>query len=252
MGKDAYYFSHDSNAKDDPKCVLLIEQLGLEGYGIYWVLVETLREQTDFRYPLALIPALARRFNTTTEKMKTVVSSYGLFVIEDERFFSLSLIERMNKMELIREKRREAGKISAQKRNLLPDNSANAQQVLNMCSANEEHLFNNEKKVKEIKLNENEIKKESRAFAPPSLQEVTDYCSERRNGVDPQRFIDFYSAKGWVVGKVKMKDWKAAVRTWENRNKEDGNGRFASNPAKGNGNGEEQPSFDYSKFEYKG
>ncbi|WP_101688937.1 Lin1244/Lin1753 domain-containing protein [Dysgonomonas massiliensis] len=94
--KDAYYFPHDCNAKDDPKCVLLIEQLGLEGYGIFWVLVETLREQPDFRYPIKLIPALARRYNTTAEKMKAVVFSYGLFIVRDDRFFfSESLNRRM-------------------------------------------------------------------------------------------------------------------------------------------------------------
>ena len=71
--KDAYYFSHDSNAKDDPKCVLLIEQLGLEGYGIYWVLIEVLRDQPNYSYPVELLPALARRYNTTAEKIKTVV-----------------------------------------------------------------------------------------------------------------------------------------------------------------------------------
>lgn len=59
----------------------------------------------------------------------------------------------------------------------------------------------------------------SRAFTPPSLIEVTDYCRERNNTVDPQRFIDFYESKGWFVGKNKMKDWKAAVRTWEQRDK---------------------------------
>lgn len=56
-------------------------------------------------------------------------------------------------------------------------------------------------------------------FAPPSLQEVTDYCRERGNGVDPERFVDFYAAKGWKVGNQPMKDWKAAVRTWEKREK---------------------------------
>ena len=61
MSKDAYYFPHDSNAKDDPKCVLLIEQLGMEGYGIYWMLIETLREQPDYTYPVANILALGRR-----------------------------------------------------------------------------------------------------------------------------------------------------------------------------------------------
>lgn len=57
-------------------------------------------------------------------------------------------------------------------------------------------------------------------FAPPSLQEVTDYCRERGNGVDPERFVDFYAAKGWKVGNQPMKDWKAAVRTWEKRDEE--------------------------------
>lgn len=71
-----------------------------------------------------------------------------------------------------------------------------------------QHKKNKEKK---------EIKKESSRFAPPSLEDVRAYCSERNNSVDPQRFIDFYESKGWMVGKNKMKDWKAAIRTWEQR-----------------------------------
>ena len=55
---------------------------------------------------------------------------------------------------------------------------------------------------------------------PPSLEQVTEYCRERNNGIDPSTFIDFYASKGWMVGKNKMKDWKACIRTWErNRNK---------------------------------
>jgi hypothetical protein len=96
MKKDAYYFSHDSNAKDDPKCMMLIEQLGLEGYGIFWVLVETLRDQPNYKYPLDLLPAIARRYNTSFEKVKTVVANYDLFIIDgDDFFFSKSLNERM-------------------------------------------------------------------------------------------------------------------------------------------------------------
>ena len=52
-------------------------------------------------------------------------------------------------------------------------------------------------------------------FAPPTLEEVEAYCKERGNTVDAAQFIDFYASKGWLVGKVVMKDWKAAVRTWE-------------------------------------
>lgn len=51
----------------------------------------------------------------------------------------------------------------------------------------------------------------------PSLEEVTQYCRERGNNVNPQAFIDFYSSNGWKVGKNPMKDWKACVRTWEQR-----------------------------------
>ena len=52
-------------------------------------------------------------------------------------------------------------------------------------------------------------------FTPPTIEEVQAYCQERQNGVDAERFIDYYSSNGWMVGKNKMKDWKAAVRTWE-------------------------------------
>lgn len=47
------------------------------------------------------------------------------------------------------------------------------------------------------------------------MEEVAAYCKERNNKVDPQRFWDFYEAKGWKIGKSPMKDWKACVRTWE-------------------------------------
>ena len=56
-------------------------------------------------------------------------------------------------------------------------------------------------------------------FAPPTVEEVRAYCKERKNSVNPEQFVDFYSAKGWRVGNQPMKDWKAAVRTWEQRDK---------------------------------
>ena len=52
-------------------------------------------------------------------------------------------------------------------------------------------------------------------FTPPTLEEVTAYCESRNNVVNPQDFVDFYTSKGWMIGKNKMRDWQAAVRTWE-------------------------------------
>lgn len=61
----------------------------------------------------------------------------------------------------------------------------------------------------------------------PTLEEVRAYCQERGNNVDPERFYDFYESKGWMVGKSKMKDFKAAIRNWErdDRRKVNGNGQ---------------------------
>ena len=61
----------------------------------------------------------------------------------------------------------------------------------------------------------NDKSKREKKFVPPTLDEVIAYCNERNNGIDPESFIDFYESKGWMVGKNKMKDWKAAIRTWE-------------------------------------
>lgn len=60
----------------------------------------------------------------------------------------------------------------------------------------------------------------AKRFYPPTLDEVKQYCEERNNNIDPMAFIDFYSSKGWMIGKNRMKDWKAAVRTWERKRKE--------------------------------
>lgn len=60
----------------------------------------------------------------------------------------------------------------------------------------------------------------AKRFTPPTLDDVSAYIRERGSNVDAQRFLDFYTAKGWMVGKNRMKDWKAAVRTWEKRDSE--------------------------------
>lgn len=144
--KDAFYFSHDANAKDDFKCMLLIEELGLEGYGIFWILVETLREQDCFKYPIRLLPSLSRKYNTTLTKMEVVIRNYNLFQIDEENFFfSQSLNRRMLLMDKAREQRKLAGIASgkARKKNEI-------ERPLNECSTDDEQI----KKKKENKQKE--------------------------------------------------------------------------------------------------
>jgi uncharacterized protein YdaU (DUF1376 family) len=56
----------------------------------------------------------------------------------------------------------------------------------------------------------------NKKFKIPEIEEITKYCQERKNSVNPQKFLNHYISNGWMVGKNKMKDWKAAIRTWEN------------------------------------
>lgn len=60
---------------------------------------------------------------------------------------------------------------------------------------------------------------ESVGVVTPSLSEIRDYCTERNSNIDPEEFYDFYSSKGWLIGKTPMKDWKAAFRGWERNHK---------------------------------
>jgi hypothetical protein len=62
----------------------------------------------------------------------------------------------------------------------------------------------------------------SKGFKPPSIEEVTEYVATRDTKIDPETFVDWNTAKGWLIGKNKMKDWKASVRTWEKREQSNG------------------------------
>lgn len=64
-------------------------------------------------------------------------------------------------------------------------------------------------------INEYIDKPTRKRFTPPTLEEVQAYCRERNNKVDAEKFINHYTSNGWMVGRTKMQDWKAAVRTWE-------------------------------------
>lgn len=66
-----------------------------------------------------------------------------------------------------------------------------------------------------VNVNKKESTEKSKRFSPPTLEQVTEYIAEKELKVDPNRFIDFYESKGWMVGKNKMKDWRAAARSWD-------------------------------------
>jgi len=112
--KDAYYFKHDSNARNDPKVQALIDKYGMEGYGRFWVIVEMLREDSHYRISDKpyILRSLANQFKTTPEETKKFlidcVEEFELLEQKNGYFFSNSLLKRMNHLDEIRGKRKDA------------------------------------------------------------------------------------------------------------------------------------------------
>jgi predicted phage replisome organizer len=79
-------------------------------------------------------------------------------------------------------------------------------------------------KTRQDKTREDKTKRIGGAFQAPSIEQVKEYCSERNNNISPEVFISHYQANGWLVGKNKMKDWKATIRNWEAREVNNGAG----------------------------
>ena len=113
--KDAYYFRHDSNASNDPNIVLMRARYGWKGYGLFWAIVERLRDMDGYRLRMDRIPALA--YDLREEELEKFVYAcirdFELFRTDDTHFWSDSLIRRMSSLDELRQKRSASGKLGA-------------------------------------------------------------------------------------------------------------------------------------------
>ena len=189
--KDAYYFSHDSNARNDQRVMKVRMKYGMEGYGIYFAIIEILRETKDYKIKYSDIDAIAYELKVEQGIVDEIVFSYDLFeweinpdgksllvgmpnckMTDDDYFYSKSLKKRMEKMDIIREKRSLAGQKSAKIKQTNNKNKSNAQQ-----------MFNNKRKEKEIKINN--IKERMQSFK----DEIYIY----KDKYDESLLADFYN-----------------------------------------------------------
>lgn len=145
MKKEAYYFSHDSNAKDDPKILKLRMNLGWEGYGLFWGLIELLRNQPDYRMQKHYM-SIAFALHTDESKIKSLVNDFDLFSQDHDLFWSESLLKRMELKEEKSEKMRNAA-------NKRWNKDSDAQAMHKHSISNAEAMQLKESKVKESKLN---------------------------------------------------------------------------------------------------
>jgi hypothetical protein len=218
MEKEAFYFPHFCNARHDRKIRRLRKELGTEGYGIYFMLLETLREQQDLMYPLEDLDLLAEEFNVSEAKVRVAICNYGLFEIDEEqKFFSPKMLVYLEPYFKMKEQRKIAGQKSADKRRGI-EISTTVQQPFNDRSTKESK--GKESKEKESKVNE--IKEEY------SLVEMlSPYIADL--GIEYTNFYSYWSEKNnkgkerWQV--EKFFDISRRINTWlTNANKFSNNG----------------------------
>jgi len=198
------YFSHDYNTRSDEKIKLLIRKFGMEGYGIYWSIVEDLYANAN---ALRLdCDGIAYDLHSDKETIKSIINDFDLFYIDGEIFGSNSVKRRLEERN---DKSKKASKSAAFRWN-------KQQEDANALRTGCERNAIKEKKRKEYN-KENIIQKEKKrnVFLKPTIEEIQSYIKEKSYSVDANRFVDFYESKGWMVGKNKMADWKAAIRTWQ-------------------------------------
>ena len=224
--KETFYFAHDYNARNDPKLQNVLFDLGVEGIGVFWCIIEQLYEQGG-KLPLHYCKSIAFALHVDFKCVERLVNDYGLFKNDGENMWSESVLNRLNRRSEVSEKRKLAA--LARWRQGIENQSQtqatasyrqvkdNASDMQTQCKtdANAEHK-GKEIKEKEI-IKEREKEKTARRFIPPTVEEVKARIDEMGYTFDSEAFIAFYQSNGWMVGKSKMKDWRAAMVTWQKR-----------------------------------
>jgi len=170
--KDAYYFSHDSNARNDQRLMKVRMQYGMEGYGVYFGIIEILREQAEYTLTFDDLESISFDLRVDLEKVEDIVSNYNLFVIEGmSMFYSKSLKRRLECLDEKREKRAKAGRKGGIASSLLKQKPSNTQAV------------------KESKVNKSKVK-------------------ESKTNIGFEKFWDLYNYKVGSKNKV-LKKWES-------------------------------------------
>jgi len=197
--KDAYYFSHDSNARRDPNIQYMMLDYGWMGYGWYWGLIEILRDQKKYKFPLSRTCTLIKEFGDEIETfINECIEKYGLFVKDNEFIWSASLLHRMKERERISKVRKEMGRRGGQ---------AKAKQLLSKSLAGKERKG---KEIKEKEIKEKKVKyKDNVTMTEIEYKKLIAMIGENNTKACITKLNDYKGAKG-----KKYKSDYLAIRNW--------------------------------------
>ena len=202
MKNKSYYFSHDYNAANDTKVLFLRHQLGMEGYGIYWFIIERLADAGG-KLPLELIPVLSMQMQSTDIKVKGVIMQFDLFRIDEGEFWS----ERLNDHLGLRAKLSESGKNGAISRWKNGEANGVAIGEANAKKRKEKEIKEKETKVYNKDLFLNNIN-EYKEILGESYDEFIEYwCEPDKNGKTRYELEKFFDVKRrvntWIKNKLR-------------------------------------------------
>lgn len=232
MPKDAYYFSHDSNARSDPKIMALINTYGIEGYGRWWVVVEMLREQCDFRLKQcewstnALAMAMLCDTNSAEKFIHDCVNRFELLESDDEYFWSNSLMRRMEMKEEKRQKRVEAGRKGAEKRWSDSNTITMPKQTHSngvAMDSKESKVKESKKKVKEkkvklaefVSMTQDEFDKLVTTYGQKDTQKLVDILDNYKGSSGKTYKSDYRAILSWVIKRLEGEKGKTEPQQWE-------------------------------------
>lgn len=170
-------------------------------------------------YTEEMLATIFRRPLSTVRLALATFENFGMIAVVDGAITipKWEIHQNIDGLEKIREQTRQRVAKHREKQKLIAENVT---LHVTECNATEEEKEKDIDIEHKEKINKKEKTTASR-FVRPSEEEVRAYCIERKNNVDPEQFIAFYESNGWKVGRNPMKDWKAAVRTWEKREREE-------------------------------
>ena len=229
MKKETYYFSHDYNARNDTKILYMRQELGMEGYGIYWYLIEALADAGGI-LPLKIVPVLAKQMDSTLVKIEAVINNYELFQVAENQFFSQRLIQHLE----LRNALSEAGKIGAKTRWKNGGANGGAISHPNAKESKGKEIKGKEKKVSNTHLLNSNLYRQP---IIPTYEEVElSFLSSGGTKEMAKIFYDKNSALGWFLKGSPIVNFRNLLPSFISNFKTNTNGKLTS-----------EQKFDFSK-----
>jgi hypothetical protein len=206
------YYLHDSNAFNDEKITQLYIKFGYEGLGLFYTALEKFSAQEKPINTEVLKKQLniGKRLN----KCWLFMEQIGIICSSDGESFNKELLKFSEKYQIKKEK--------------------NSKRIAEWRSRHENvtcyERVSNTPKDKISKVNRSKV---NRVWEQPTVEIVKEYCLERKNSIEAEKFVSYYQSNGWKVGRNPMKDWKACVRTWELTNLRQGDKNGKANTQSG-------------------